>query len=135
MSRGSDKVLEFSSLDPLFLIPSEEIMGLGRGGGRGWGGTKHLPSPSGGPPPPSPTEQYVSCWPPGHICCCCCCCFFCFLGLHLWHMEVPRPRVELELQLPTYTTATVTRDPSCICNLHHSSRPCRILNPLSEARD
>ena len=23
--------------------------------------------------------------------------FFCFLGLHLWHMEVPRLRVESEL--------------------------------------
>ena len=28
-----------------------------------------------------------------------------------------------------------TWDPSCICNLHHSSRQRRILNPLSEARD
>jgi len=26
-------------------------------------------------------------------------------------------------------------DPSLICNLHRSSRQCRILNPLSEARD
>ena len=26
-------------------------------------------------------------------------------------------------------------DPSCACNLHHSSQQCRILNPLSEARD
>ena len=26
--------------------------------------------------------------------------FFCFLGLHLWHMEVPRLEGELELQLP-----------------------------------
>ena len=31
--------------------------------------------------------------------------------------------------------ATATRDLSCICNLHHSSRQCRILNPLSKARD
>ena len=23
--------------------------------------------------------------------------FFCLLGLHLWHMEVPRPGIELEL--------------------------------------
>ena len=29
--------------------------------------------------------------------------FFCgFLGLHLWHMEVPRLGVQLELQLPAY---------------------------------
>ena len=26
-------------------------------------------------------------------------------------------------------------DPSCICDLHHSSQQCWILNPLSEARD
>ena len=26
-------------------------------------------------------------------------------------------------------------DPSRVCDLHHSSRQCRILHPLSEARD
>ena len=26
-------------------------------------------------------------------------------------------------------------DPSLVCDPHHSSRQCRILNPLSEARD
>ena len=26
-------------------------------------------------------------------------------------------------------------DPSCVCNLHHSSRQRQILNPLGEARD
>ena len=31
--------------------------------------------------------------------------------------------------------ATATPDPSCVCDLHHSSRQCRILNPLIEARD
>ena len=41
----------------------------------------------------------------------------CFLGLQVWHMEVPRLGVELELQLPAYTTATATQDLSCICNL------------------
>ena len=59
---------------------------------------------------------------------------FCFLGPHL-HMEVHRLRVELELQLPAYTTATATQDPSCVCDLHHSSQQHLILNPLSEARD
>ena len=50
-------------------------------------------------------------------------------------MEVPRLGVELELQqLPSYTTATATPDLSCICDLHHSSWQCQILNPLSEAR-
>ena len=50
-------------------------------------------------------------------------------------MEVPKPGVESELQLPAYTTATETWDPSLVCDLHHSSRQCQILNPLSEARD
>ena len=26
-------------------------------------------------------------------------------------------------------------DPICVCDLHHSSQQCRILNPLSETRD
>ena len=51
-----------------------------------------------------------------------------FLGSHLQDMEVPRLGVKLELQLPTYTTVTATQDPSRICNLHHSSRQCWILN-------
>ena len=50
-------------------------------------------------------------------------------------MEVPRLGVKLELQLLVCATATATQDPSHVCNLHHSSRQCRILNPLSEARD
>ena len=64
--------------------------------------------------------------------------FFLFsllLGLHLWHMEITRLGVQSELQLPAYTTATATSDLSCICNLHHSSWQCQILNPLNEARD
>ena len=32
-------------------------------------------------------------------------------------------------------TATATQDPSCVCELHHSSWQWWILNPLSEARD
>uniref|UniRef100_A0A8D0ZUG5 Kazal-like domain-containing protein n=1 Tax=Sus scrofa TaxID=9823 RepID=A0A8D0ZUG5_PIG len=50
-------------------------------------------------------------------------------------MEVPRPGVESELQLPAYATATATPDLSLICDLHHSSRQHRLLNPLSKARD
>ena len=57
------------------------------------------------------------------------------LGLHLPHMEVPRPAAESELQLPAYTIATGLLDLSRICDLHHSSPQYRILNPLSEARD
>ena len=56
--------------------------------------------------------------------------FFFFLGPHPWHMEVPRLGVQSELQLPAYARATATRDLSRICDLHHSSRQCRILNPL-----
>ena len=58
-----------------------------------------------------------------------------FLGPHLGHMEMPRLGVDSELQLPAYTTATAMLDLSHICDLHHSSRQCWILNPLSEARD
>ena len=63
--------------------------------------------------------------------------FFFFLRPHLWHMEVPRlgAEPELQLQLPVYITATAMLDPSCICNLHHSSRQSQILNPLSNVRD
>ena len=50
-------------------------------------------------------------------------------------MEVPRRGVESELQLPAYVTATATWDPSRLCNLHHGSQQCQILNPLSKDRD
>ena len=42
-------------------------------------------------------------------------------------------RGQIEAAAEAYATATP--DPSHICNLHHSSWQCRILNPLSEARD
>ena len=61
--------------------------------------------------------------------------FFVFLGLYLWHMEVPRPGVASELQLPAYTTATATRDLCRVCDLDHSSQQRWILNPLSKARN
>ena len=53
--------------------------------------------------------------------------FLPFLRPHPRHEEGPRLGVELELQLPAYAT---TPDPSHVCNLHHSSRPCQIFNPL-----
>ena len=56
------------------------------------------------------------------------------LGLHSWHMEVPRLGVKPELQLLTCTTATATWDPSCVFNLHHSSWQHRIPNLLKEER-
>ena len=62
-------------------------------------------------------------------------CYFCFLGPHLWHMEVPRLGVQSEIQPPVYTTATAMQDSSRICDLHHSSQQHWILNPLREARD
>ena len=49
--------------------------------------------------------------------------------------EVPRLGVELELQLLAYTTATVTQDPSPVCDLCCSLQQHWILNPLSKARD
>ena len=58
-----------------------------------------------------------------------------FLGPYLQHMEVPRIGVELEVQLLAYTKATAAQDPSSVCDLHHSSRQCQIINPLCEARD
>ena len=61
--------------------------------------------------------------------------FSVFLGLYPWLMEVPRLVVKSELQLPAYITATATPDPSCICDLHSSSRQLWILNSLNEARD
>ena len=50
-------------------------------------------------------------------------------------MEVPRLGVLLELQLPAYATATTTPCLSRVCDVHHSSRQCWILNPWSKARD
>ena len=59
----------------------------------------------------------------------------CFLGPHLQHMKIPRLGVELEIQLPAYAIAIAMWNPSCFCNIHHSSKKCWILNLLSEARD
>ena len=56
-----------------------------------------------------------------------------FLGLHPWQMEI-WIGVESELQLLAFGTATATQELSHFCELHHSSKQHRILNPLSEAR-
>ena len=61
--------------------------------------------------------------------------FFFLFRAAPWPMEGPRLGVQLELQPPAYTTAIATQDPSRVCDLHHSSPPRWILNPLSEARD
>ena len=59
---------------------------------------------------------------------------FFFFGPRPQHMEVPRLGAESELQLLAYTIATAMRDPSCICDLRHSSQKRQILNPLSKLR-
>ena len=46
-------------------------------------------------------------------------------------MEVPSLGVESQLQLQAYTTAK--QDPSGVCDLHHRSQQCWILNQLSES--
>lgn len=53
----------------------------------------------------------------------------------VWHLEIPRLGVLLELQLLAYPIGTAMPDPSCICDLHHSSEQSRMLNPLSKARE
>ena len=58
-----------------------------------------------------------------------------FLGPHPQHMETSRLGVKSELQPLAYTTASPMPDLSLIYNLHHSSRQCRISDPLREARD
>ena len=60
---------------------------------------------------------------------------FSFLGPHPRHMGVPRIGVKSELPLPAYTTATATWEPSCICDLCHSSQQCQIPDQLRETRD
>ena len=40
-----------------------------------------------------------------------------------------------DLHLQPTPQLTATPDPSCICDLYHSSRPRQILNSLSKARD
>ena len=61
-------------------------------------------------------------------------------GMSIWqqHAECGRAKVGSlilggTVHLLAYTRATATQEPSRICN--HSSRQCRILNPLSEVRD
>ena len=46
-----------------------------------------------------------------------------------------KARVESELYLPAYARATARQDLSHICNLHHSSGQCWVLNHLSKDRD
>ena len=61
---------------------------------------------------------------------------FVLLGPRALHLQVPRLGVKSELQLSATATATATatQDSSFICDLHHSSQQCRILNLLNKAR-
>ena len=61
--------------------------------------------------------------------------FFLVLGPLPRHMAVPGLGIQSDLQPLAYTTTIATQDPSCICDLHHSSWQHQALNPLSEARD
>ena len=62
-----------------------------------------------------------------------------YLFIYFWTVPVAcggsQARSLIGTQLPAYATATATRDPSHVCDLHHSSRQRWILNPLREARD
>ena len=60
---------------------------------------------------------------------------FVFLGLHPWHMVLPRLGIQSELNLLAYATATATLNLSHICDLHCSLWKSLILNPLTKARD
>ena len=61
--------------------------------------------------------------------------WFFFFQAALPAYEVPRLGVESELQPLPYDTATVTWDPSCVFDLHHSSQQHQILNSLCKAKD
>ena len=47
---------------------------------------------------------------------------------------ISQARGQIRAAPAAYATATATPDPRCICDLHHSSQPRWILNPLSKAR-
>ena len=61
--------------------------------------------------------------------------YFFLLGAPPVAYEVPRLGVKSELQLPGYATVIAMRDPSHVCDLHHSSQQCQILDLLSKPRD
>ena len=61
--------------------------------------------------------------------------FWSFQGHTLGIWWFPGQGSEQKLQLLAYTTATTMLHPRHICELHHNSRQCWILNTLSEARN
>ena len=61
--------------------------------------------------------------------------FFFFLGTSPATYGSSQARGRIRAVAMAYTTATTMPDPSCICDLYHSSWQHQILNPLIEARD
>ena len=59
---------------------------------------------------------------------------FLFLGLLLWHTEVPGLGDKSELQPQVYPTAPATPDPSLIGDLPCSVRQRQILKPTEEGQ-
>ena len=59
--------------------------------------------------------------------------FVFLVRLYLQQMEIPRPGFKSELELPALVTATATWNPSCICDLYHSSG--QMPDPLSKAEE
>ena len=56
-------------------------------------------------------------------------------GMQVQHMEVPRLGVESDCSCQPTPQPQATHNSRYICNLHHSSQQCRMLNPLRGARD
>ena len=61
--------------------------------------------------------------------------FFCFFRAALMAYESSQARGQIRATAAGLHLSIATPDPSHVCDLHHSSRQCRILNPLSKARD
>ena len=61
--------------------------------------------------------------------------FFFFLAFSTEPTAYGRSQARGGMRAAARATATATPGPSLVCDLHHSSLHCWILNPLSEARD
>jgi len=60
--------------------------------------------------------------------------FFCLFAIS-WAAPVAYGGSQARGLIRAVARATATLDPSRVCNLHHSSQQCRIVNPLSKGRD
>ena len=61
--------------------------------------------------------------------------FFCLFCLFAFSVAAPMAYEGSQARGLIGAVATATWDLSRVCDVHHSSRQCRILNPLSKARD